>query len=364
MNYANRTTQYKIDKMMRQFETSPYCSPQFTESWLRNFLNYVERSKDIFDFNITTEEQFIKTLTEEYVDSSSFYYDDIKFNDDRTKIIASRFIIQSVNITDSNKERDMAETLRAIARNQTGMNVTVFHPFFVFFDQFLLIRQTSINCVAIAAFIMMGVSLIFIPSPLCSLWVAFSIVSIEAGVVGFMSLWNVNLDAISMMNLIMCIGFSVDFSAHISYAYIAAKVDTPDERVKSCLYSLGLPIVQGAVSTVLGVAALLVAPSYIFITFFKVIFLVIFIAAMHGLLLLPVLLSLFGPGSCKKFCGDDATLEMMSPSEERKDKVVPYSFVVTPAGLDPKLSQGMYATYVYFSIQWQKNGFLIKYISK
>ncbi|CAL8113391.1 unnamed protein product [Orchesella dallaii] len=339
LDYSNKTVQHTIEKMMRQFETSPYCSPQFTESWLRNFVNYVERSKDIFDFNITTEEQFLKTLTEEYIDSSSFYYDDIKFNENNTKIVASRFVIQSVNISDSNKERDMADTLRAIAKNQTGLNVTVFHPFFVFFDQFLLIRQTSINCVAIAAFIMMGVSLIFIPNPLCSLWVAFSIVSIEAGVVGFMSLWNVNLDAISMMNLIMCIGFSVDFSAHISYAYIAAKVDTPEERVKQCLYSLGLPIVQGAISTILGVIALLVAPSYIFITFFKVIFLVIFIAAMHGLLLLPVLLSLFGPGSCKKFCGDDNSLEMMS-TEERKDKVVPYSFVVTPAGLDPKLSQG------------------------
>lgn len=118
-------------------------------------------------------------------------------------------------------------------------------------------------------------------------------------------------------------------------------MDTPEERVRQCLYSLGLPIVQGAVSTVLGVVALLVAPSYIFITFFKVIFLVIFIAAMHGLLLLPVLLSLFGPGSCGRLCGSDTDLELSSQMDERKDKIVPYSFVVTPAGLDPKLHQGM-----------------------
>jgi len=259
-----------------------------------------------------------------------------------TAIIAARFVVQTENISDSNVERDMANDLRSIAANQPGLNVTVYHPFFVFFDQFLLIRQTSINCVFIAAIIMMGVSLIFIPNPLCSLWVAFSIVSIEAGVVGFMSLWGVNLDAISMMNLIMCIGFSVDFSAHISYAYIAAKVDTPEERVKQCLYSLGLPIVQGAISTVLGVVALLVAPSYIFITFFKVIFLVIFIAAMHGLLLLPVLLSLFGPGSCSRLCGDsNEGLEIIGEGETRKgDKIVPYSFVVSPAGLAPKLGNG------------------------
>ena len=68
---------------------------------------------------------------------------------------------------------------------------------------------------------MMLVSLVLIPNPICSLWVAFSILSIEVGVVGFMTLWNVNLDSISMINLIMCIGFSVDFSAHISYHFMS-----------------------------------------------------------------------------------------------------------------------------------------------
>ena len=74
---------------------------------------------------------------------------------------------------------------------------------------------------SVAAVIMMFVSLFLIPNPICSLWVAFSILSIELGVVGFMTLWNVNLDSISMINLIMCIGFSVDFSAHISYHFMS-----------------------------------------------------------------------------------------------------------------------------------------------
>ena len=77
---------------------------------------------------------------------------------------------------------------------------------------------------------MMIVSLIMIPNPVCSLWVAFSIVSIEIGVVGFMALWGVNLDSISMINLIMCIGFSVDFSAHISYHFMSRRNMTSDNR--------------------------------------------------------------------------------------------------------------------------------------
>lgn len=164
--------------------------------------------------------------------------------------------------------------------------------------QFELVRPTSIQSMIIGAIIMMIISFVFIPNFLCSLWVAFSVVSIELGVAGYMSLWDVNLDSVSMINLIMCIGFSVDFTAHICYAYMSSKAEDPKERVRECLYSLGLPIVQGSFSTILGVLALVLAGSYIFLVFFKMVFLVIFFGAMHGLFLLPVLLSLFGPGSC------------------------------------------------------------------
>lgn len=66
------------------------------------------------------------------------------------------------------------------------------------------------------------VSLLFIPHPRCSLWVTFAIASVIVGVTGFMAFWNVNLDSISMVNLVTCIGFSFDFSAHISYAFFSS----------------------------------------------------------------------------------------------------------------------------------------------
>lgn len=180
----------------------------------------------------------------------------------------------------------------------------------------------------VGATIMMIISYIFIPNFVCSLWVAFCIVSIEVGVAGYMALWNVNLDCISMINLIMCIGYSVDFTAHICYAYMSSKQELVEDRVKECLYSLGLPIFQGSVSTILGVAALIFAQSYIFLVFFKMIFLVIFFGALHGMFLLPVLLSWFGPGSCRK-----KKLEM-----SEVEKTFPHPYCIPHPSLHP-LSQ-------------------------
>ena len=101
--------------------------------------------------------------------------------------------------------------------------MTVFHPFFIYIDQYLEIQPQTIQSVLVTAGFMMLVSFVMIPNPLCSLWVAFSIVSIVSGVLGYMTWWGVNLDGVALINLIMCIGFSVDFSAHFCYHYIDLK---------------------------------------------------------------------------------------------------------------------------------------------
>ena len=147
-----------------------------------------------------------------------------------------------------------------------------------------------------------------------------------------MTLWGINLDGVALINLIMCIGFSVDFSAHICYHYMTAEAEEndgsldlqPSTRIRASLHALGLPIVQGASSTILGVLGLAFAPCYLFVTFFKMIFLVILLGALHGLILLPVLLSIFGPGQC---CGISTS---KSPGKSRKLQSYESSAISTP----------------------------------
>uniref|UniRef100_A0A671KZV3 Patched domain containing 3 n=1 Tax=Sinocyclocheilus anshuiensis TaxID=1608454 RepID=A0A671KZV3_9TELE len=132
--------------------------------------------------------------------------------------------------------------------------------------------------------VMLVISLLLIPNPNCSLWVTFSIGSGVTGITGFMALWGVNLDSILMIILVVCIGFTVDFSAHISYAFVSSKKSTTNEQAVDALFSLGYPVLQGAASTIIGVLILAASKNHIFRTFFKIMFLIMIFGLAHSII--------------------------------------------------------------------------------
>ena len=283
--------------LIRRLEELPMVSsdPAFRQSWLHVFL---EVARDNFlMLNITTRRQFEAGLRGFLAQASAHPVSrDVLLAGDG--VAASRFLLQTDRIVGAKEEVLAMQRIRQVV-DAAPFSAYVFHPFFPFFDQFAEVLPQTIKTVLICILVMTIITLVFIPNRRSVIWVIFTIFSVEVGVVGFMSLWGVNLDVISMIQLIMGIGFSVDYSAHISYHYLSADPSlSPHNRLANSLCALGPPVFQGAVTTLLGVIPILFEQSYIVRTFAKLIFLVISLGLLHSLLLLPVLLTLLGPGSC------------------------------------------------------------------
>ncbi|XP_069020742.1 patched domain-containing protein 3-like [Embiotoca jacksoni] len=287
LSYWDKEEQSCLHSCISSFESLNFVNSTF--AWFISYENHAEATH----LNISSQEVF-QTHLPHFLDLNPTFRQDINLTLD-SDILASRFFIQTLNRTTM---KDMMIGLRRTAE-ECPVELLVYHPAFIYFDQYTVITDNTIQTVLVAVIAMLVVSLVLVPNPLCSIWVAFAICSVIVGVTGFMSLWGVNLDSISMINLVMCIGFSVDFSAHISYSFVSSPKSDVNEKAMDALAHLGYPILQGALSTILGVLVLSVSGSYIFRTFFKIVFLVIVFGLLHGLVFIPVFLTVFGAfGKC------------------------------------------------------------------
>lgn len=286
--YWDEVERKHLHSCISKFESLNFVNSTF--AWFLSFQRYANAT----NLNISSREAF-QTHLHPFLELNPMFKQDINMTTEN-EILASRFFIQTLNRT---TVENMMTTLRRTAED-CPVVLLVFHPAFIYFDQYTVIMDNTVKTILVAVVVMLVVSLLLIPSPLCSLWVAFAICSVIVGVAGFMALWGVNLDSISMINLVMCIGFSVDFSAHISYSFVSSLKSDVNEKATDALARLGYPILQGGLSTILGVMVLSTSGSYIFRTFFKIVFLVITFGLLHGLLFIPVFLTLFG--ACGKWC--------------------------------------------------------------
>lgn len=286
--YWDENEQKHLHSCVSNFESLTFVNGTF--AWFLSFQQHANEN----NLNISSQEAF-QTHLHRFLEINSIFKQDINSTADN-EIQASRFFIQTLNNTPM---KDLMTGLRNTAKD-CPVELLVYHPAFIYFDQYTVIMGNAVQTILVAVIAMLVVSLLLIPNPLCSICAAFAICSVIVGVTGFMALWGVNLDSISTINLVMCIGFSVDFSAHISYSFVSSHKSDVNEKAMDALARLGCPILQGALSTILGVVVLCMSGSYIFRTFFKIVFLVITFGLIHGLVFIPVFLTLFG--ACGKFC--------------------------------------------------------------
>ncbi|UYV82525.1 daf-6 [Cordylochernes scorpioides] len=298
LDYSDPAVQDRLENFMLALEANPRLGEgPVNESWLRYFKMFLNDKRTAFftrQYNLTKKEDFIACLRNVFFKypPAKRFMKDVVFNDNYTDIIATRYVFQAIDLHNTIDAKNLLASMWETI-DESGYKAVVYHPMFLLVNTYIMVMPFTLQAIGITAVIMMIITFFFIPNITVAVWVAFSILSIECGVIGYMTLWGVNLNPTSLICLIICIGFSVDNSAHIAYAYVSSKDKNSNEKMKSALYFVGIPIIQACSSTLIGVLVIPFTPSYNFHVFFKTITLVMIFAGSHSLLLLPVLLSIF-----------------------------------------------------------------------
>jgi len=213
------------------------------------------------------------------------------------------------------------------------------------------------------------VALLFL-EPWLAVATTLSVALVTVALFGTMgsAIFNINLNVSSFINLVLAIGFAVDYSAHVAQGYMAktheneekenenalnvgardnannnnvtgasdlleiqingsavktsggvsgwGKVGTPRERMGSALEELGGSVLNGGLSTLLGVLVLSFSKSVAFQTLFQMFLGMVLFGLLHGLVFLPCFVflvshiakTLSSKGKSPSKCKDDAEI--------------------------------------------------------
>lgn len=195
---------------------------------------------------------------------------------------------------------DSYKQARAIAdwiSKETGIDVWAYANTFVYFDQYLTIERDALLFVGLALgaiFILYMVYFGFRPAyPLIITGIALNMV---IQVMGMMPALDIMLNGLSLVNLIIAAGISVEFSAHFVRVFAKMKptIQSGDERAKAAFRRVLVSILFGiTITKIIGLSALMLADSRIFQKYyFRMYMAVVVSGVLNGTVLLPVLLSI------------------------------------------------------------------------
>ncbi|CAD5124390.1 DgyrCDS12678 [Dimorphilus gyrociliatus] len=293
--YWNQSVYNRIEELLNRFETNEYFNgANVTISWTR-FLKLGLAAQGLewpnSEASLYIQLQFmLNSATAKPILDVVPLNLDIQFKPESGAISASRMFVISKGVLNGTARKEFMQVSRDIVADFKDLNVFVYSNIFPLAEQWAIVGRVALQNMGIAAGVMLVFSLLFIPNLTVSIIVTLSIGSICVGVIGFMSWWNVYMDIVATVGGVMCVGFAVDFSAHLAFAYVTNHSNK--SKAASALYAVGQAVILGCLSTILCVIPLATSSTYVLRSFFKVMLLVALFGAFHALVVLPVILSM------------------------------------------------------------------------
>ena len=211
----------------------------------------------------------------------------------RFQILASRIHIHMAVHNSFKEDRKSLEKLRDDLSKHSLLNATPVSERFFELDDLFSLKREVVFCLIIAS-VVVFVSCLFSTSSFVIstfLTVTFGLLLLETA--GIMETWGIHLNNITFISLLLTIILALNFSLQVVHSFIFSGMQEEGERMTESLRSVGWCVLIATSLAVAGSTSLgFIYPSLKHL-FFQLIPLVFFLGLIHGLVILPPIVTLF-----------------------------------------------------------------------
>ena len=246
---------------VRKADPSKFCSPTDSERLCRPCLYGQDPAWNITMVGLPEGEEFMRYLDRWLISPTNedcplagkaSFGTAVALDQAGTSVVASHF---RTSHTPLRSQADFIHSFEAAHRiadeisDHIGYKVFPYSLHYVFFDQYAHIVAITEEILGLGLAAVLVVTALLLGS-----WRAGSIVTgvvalTVLNVMGVMAVWGINLNAISLVNLVISLGIAVEFCAHVARAFMNAGPNLPadyptrqkerDERMWTALVDVG-----------------------------------------------------------------------------------------------------------------------------
>ncbi|XP_063971830.1 protein patched homolog 1-like isoform X2 [Diachasmimorpha longicaudata] len=286
-----------LGEMMRKLKNNSYVNNRTLNSWFASYEEWLEdRYQGIGDcdeyYGKLSEFLFMTKEGQAFVKDMKF--DGIPISD--YNITITKIGLQHVMIPTAKEREEAMKSVHDIvtsANFSKGRHTAVFAHDYVYWTANQIIGEELTRNLVLEIMAVALVSILLLRDLCVSFWVICCVLFTLIDLLGSMYYVGLTIEVSSSIMILLCAGLAVDYAAHVGLEFTRAG-GTRNERSISTLGLIGPAVFNGGLSTFLAFMLLGASREYLFSTFFKLFGAVVVFGLFHGLMFLPVILSLLG----------------------------------------------------------------------